>query len=87
VACTSCHRSNSESISWTYGAYKPACAGCHAGDFKAGEHKKVDSPQILYTVSELKDCSGSCHEYTNASFTTIREMRSGEHRPTSGGFD
>jgi hypothetical protein len=57
----------------------PDCAGCHASDFRSGPHKKVDSPQINYTVSELRDCSGACHEYTDATFTTIRRTRSGEH--------
>jgi hypothetical protein len=37
-------------------------------------------------VAELKDCSGSCHVYTNSTFTTILRSRSGEHRATGGGF-
>ena len=86
VTCLSCHKTNSEMATWSFAAYKPDCAGCHAGNFKPGPHKKVDSPQILYTVAELKDCSGSCHTYTNSTFTTILRSRSGEHRSTSGGF-
>jgi hypothetical protein len=86
VTCLSCHKSNTEAATWTFAAYKPDCAGCHAGTFKPSAHKKVDSPAIYYTVAELKDCSGSCHEYTNATFTTIRRTRSGEHRATDGGF-
>ena len=42
---------------------------------------KVASPKILYTVSELKNCAGSCHVYTNATLTTSKQ-RSNEHRPT-----
>jgi hypothetical protein len=86
VTCASCHKSNSEVATWTFAAYKPDCAGCHAANFKPGSHKKVDSPQILYTVAELKDCSGSCHTYTNSTFTTIQRARTGKHRSTDGGF-
>jgi len=46
----------------------------------------VDSPKLLYTVAELKNCAGSCHEYTNSSFTTIKKSRSSEHRSTDGDF-
>ncbi|NQD37264.1 hypothetical protein HPT27_09515 [Permianibacter sp. IMCC34836] len=86
VICTDCHTTNNEVIAWKFGAYAPDCAGCHAGDFKAGEHKKVDTPKILYTVGELKNCSGSCHEYTDGTFTQIRRSRSGEHHATDGDF-
>ncbi len=80
--CSACHTTNNEVIAWRFAAYKPDCAGCHAGDFKPGPHKKVDSPLILYTVAELKDCSGSCHIYTDATFTKIKTSRTGQHRPT-----
>jgi hypothetical protein len=86
VTCASCHRSNTEIATWSFAAYKPDCAGCHAGRYRPDPHKKVDSPAIFYTVAELKDCSGSCHEYTNATFTTIRRTRTGEHRATGGDF-
>ena len=86
LTCTSCHRNNSEVLAWPAPAYKPDCAGCHASTFRPGSHKKVDSPQILYTVAELRNCNGSCHEYTDSTFTTIRRSRTGQHRPTDGGF-
>ncbi len=86
VLCSSCHTSNNEVIAWRFAGYKPDCAGCHAGDYKPGSHKKVDSPQILYNVMELKDCTGSCHLYTNATFTTISKSRTNQHRSTDGGF-
>ncbi|HHH35375.1 MAG TPA: hypothetical protein ENK48_00930 [Gammaproteobacteria bacterium] len=54
-ACVRCHTSNSEVIPWRYAAYKPDCAGCHAGDYKPGEHKNA-------SVSSLRNCSGSCHK-------------------------
>ena len=80
--CRACHTTNNEVIAWKFAGYKPDCAGCHAGDFKPTAHKKVDSPTIYYTVAELKDCSGSCHLYTNSTFTTIKTSRTGQHRPT-----
>jgi len=34
----------------------------------------------------LRDCAGSCHIYSDATLTTIKERRSGEHRVSSGDF-
>ena len=86
VTCAACHTTNNEVIAWKFAAYKPDCAGCHADRFTPDAHKKVASPTVLYTVGELRDCSGACHQYTDATFTTIARARSGQHRPTSGGF-
>jgi hypothetical protein len=87
VTCRGCHAGNNEVIAWKFGAYSGFCAGCHAGVFKPDSHKKTTSPTtILYTVAELKNCAGSCHEYTNNTFTTIKTTRSSKHRSTDGGF-
>jgi hypothetical protein len=87
LTCLSCHKTNSQTIVWPMPAYKPDCAGCHATDFKQGPHKKYTTPATAYyTASELRDCSGACHVYTDSSMTTIKTRRSGEHRATSGGF-
>jgi hypothetical protein len=87
VTCRGCHAGNNEVIAWKFGAYSGSCAGCHAGDYKTGPHKKTTVPTtISYTVAELKNCAGSCHEYTDNTFTTIKKTRSGEHRSTGGGF-
>jgi len=86
VACRTCHTTNGEVIAWKAAAYKPNCAACHAPQFRANAHLKVESPRIFYTVAELADCSGSCHEYTNSTFTVIKRAKSGHHRATSGGF-
>ena len=52
------------------------------------EHKKYDSPStVYYSVSELRDCAGACHEYTDNTLTTIKENRNGEHRATDGDFN
>ena len=84
VVCLSCHTSNSQNATWNNGAYKPGCAGCHAGDYRTGPHKKYGDAK--YTVSELRDCSGVYHEYTNSSMTTISRFRSGEHKTKDGDF-
>jgi hypothetical protein len=43
---------------------------------------------VLYSVAELKDCSGACHVYRDSSLTTIVTRRSGpEHRVTDEDFD
>jgi hypothetical protein len=87
VTCAGCHTGNSEVIAWPYSTYKPDCAGCHAGNFKPDSHKKTESPSlILYTVSELRNCAGSCHMYNDNTFTTIKEIRNSEHRSTDGSF-
>ena len=84
--CTGCHTTNTEAPTWRSPTYKPFCAGCHAKDYKAGEHKKVDNPKILYTVGELKDCSGACHTYTDNTLSVIKKRRSGKHLPSKGGW-
>ena len=47
------------------------------------DHRKVEQPPIYYTVGELRDCTGACHRYSDATLTNITEMRSGEHRVRS----
>jgi hypothetical protein len=43
--------------------------------------------ETKYTVAELKNCSGACHVYTDATMTTIARQRPGpEHRVTDGEF-
>ena len=87
VSCNACHTGNSEVIPWPNVTYKPDCAACHAPKFKPDAHTKTTSPStILYTVLELRDCAGSCHEYTDNTFTTVKTSRTVQHRPTDGGF-
>jgi len=68
--CEDCHPSNTSAVSYERPDLAPDCAGCHASDFKDDAHKKQDSPKILYTVVELRNCAGSCH---------IEKPRVGEH--------
>ena len=84
--CRACHTSNSPAVAWRFPSYAPDCAGCHADDFRPDPHRKVESPQIQYTVSELRDCSGACHTYRDATLTTITRSRTGHHSVRSGGW-
>jgi hypothetical protein len=87
VTCRNCHTGNTETATWSFAAYKPDCAGCHAGDFKSGPHKKTEVPStVYYTVAELRNCAGSCHIYTDNTFTTIKTNRNSKHRSTDGDF-
>jgi hypothetical protein len=86
LACGDCHVGNSSAVAWSNAAYQPDCAGCHAGDFKQDPHKKHENPDAFYSVSELRDCSGSCHVYSDPSLTAIKEIRNGEHRVSDGDF-
>jgi predicted CXXCH cytochrome family protein len=69
VLCVDCHTTNNQVVTWPFAAYQPDCAGCHADDYTPGPHDGA-------TVSELRDCSGSCH--------IGGVPRSNEHRPSAG---
>ena len=68
-----CHTSNSATISWPFSAYKPECAGCHADDYDANEHKGPG--EIPLPITDVLDCSGSCHLNDG--------IQSNEHRTNS----
>jgi hypothetical protein len=87
VTCNDCHTSNSQTVAWPNAAYAPDCAACHANDYRSGPHRKYQNPDANYTVSELRDCAGACHIYTDSSMTTIATRRNSHHRTNSGGFD
>jgi hypothetical protein len=78
LACTACHTGNSDQMPWTAAAYAGTCAGCHAAAFKAAAHPKTQKGQ-LYSVSELANCSGACHVYSDASLSTIAKNQPGPH--------
>jgi hypothetical protein len=85
LTCLDCHASNTDAATWPAAAYKPNCAGCHAGDYETGPHTKYGNAK--YTVSELRNCSGACHTYTDSTLTTILRSRPGpEHRVTNSSF-
>jgi predicted CXXCH cytochrome family protein len=85
--CSSCHQANAEAVFWSFPAYQPNCAGCHASDFKPDPHKKHENPDVRYSVGELSDCSGSCHVYMDSTMNTIKDNRPGpQHRISDGSF-
>jgi hypothetical protein len=84
--CTECHGANNDMVTWTSPSFQPDCAACHERDFKPGPHKKVDGIDLKYTVSELRDCSGSCHEFEDAGMTRIKKTRNQEHRVGDSDF-
>ncbi len=43
MQCLDCHTANSQVPTWTTGAYKPDCAGCHAVDGSGGTGKPLGS--------------------------------------------
>jgi hypothetical protein len=86
-SCKKCHGGNNSIVTWRNPEYQPDCAACHARDYKRDEHKQYENPDHKYTVSELRDCSGSCHVYTDSSLTVIKKRRNREHKVSDGDFD
>jgi hypothetical protein len=77
LRCLDCHQGNSQVMTWPF-PYQPDCAACHADDYRPDKHKKTENPLVFNTVSELRDCAGSCHIKGND--------KSPEHRVTRGGW-
>ncbi len=71
LTCRSCHTTNTDAATWRTPAYKPNCAGCHSNKYKTDPHTKYGN--VKYTVSELRNCSGACHTYTDSTLTKISE--------------
>ena len=86
LGCTDCHIGNAEANLWRTAASKPYCAGCHAANFQPGEHKEIASPSTNYTVSELRDCTGARHTYTDATLIRIQTSRTGQSFGSAGAF-
>jgi hypothetical protein len=86
LTCVSCHTSNSEQIPWPSPADKGTCAGCHAKDFLPARHPKTLSG-LSYTERELRDCTGACHVYTDATLRTVSKSLPGPyHRVSDAAF-
>ena len=80
LACTSCHAGNNESASWRSPSFIPDCAACHETNYVPGPHLLHANPDTFYSVSDLRDCTGACHVYTDSSQSVILENRTGQHR-------
>ena len=86
LACAACHTSNTDQIPWASSADKGSCAGCHAKDFKPDRHPKI-SGGAMYTASELHDCSGACHVYSDATLgKTVKSVPGPYHRVSDVAF-
>ncbi len=86
LACAACHTSSTEQIPWTSPANAGSCGGCHARDFRPDRHPKT-SGGVNYTASELRDCRGACHVYTDATLAHVAKPNSGPyHRLTDASF-
>jgi len=86
LVCTSCHTANTDQIPWRAAAQAGSCAGCHARDFKPDLHpKSMDG--LKYTAGELRDCTGACHVYKDATLGTIAKSLPGPyHRVSDAAF-
>ncbi|WP_455222965.1 cytochrome c3 family protein [Kaarinaea lacus] len=61
VTCISCHRNNSQTITYSSPQYAPQCAACHAGDYRAGDHRG--------TLADNANCGRSgCHRVSSRSW-------------------
>jgi hypothetical protein len=84
--CVACHTTRADTVVYRNATYAGSCAGCHSSKYTPDPHTKFGNTK--YTVSELRNCSGACHVYTNSTLTTIQSRRAGpQHRVTARSFD
>ena len=87
LSCSSCHIGNAQTVAWKFPAFRLSCAGCHFDKFRPMAHVKFERPaKVYYTVSELRDCSGSCHTYADSTQRTIVTRNFSAHRALGGGW-
>jgi len=85
LTCNQCHKSNTDQIPWTSPANAPACAACHERNYTPQPHTKFGT--VKYTASELKNCAGACHIYSDATQKAVIKLRPGpQHQVSSGQF-
>jgi hypothetical protein len=86
-SCTSCHTTNAQTVLWKFPASRPDCAGCHADKYRPQSHPKFMRPAaVYYTITELRDCTGACHIFTDNTQKAILTRRFGVHRSMQGGW-
>ncbi|MGB8326325.1 MAG: cytochrome c3 family protein [Steroidobacteraceae bacterium] len=86
LTCVACHTTNTDQVPYLSAADAGSCGACHAKDFKADLHLKTVDGQ-KYTASELRDCSGACHVYSDATRTTPAKLVPGPyHRVADDAF-
>jgi hypothetical protein len=62
ATCASCHTTNRDAATWNFPQYRPYCAGCHAGDYRAS----VDRHRGL--ANDLNCGNSGCHRVNASSF-------------------
>ena len=82
LSCTSCHTSDTDKVPYPSAANAGTCAGCHAKDFKPAAHPRTIKG-VTYTASELANCSGACHVYSDTTQSTITRSLPGPHHRVS----
>jgi hypothetical protein len=86
LACNACHAASLDQATYPFAAYAANCAGCHANAYKPDGHEKTLNG-LKYSVSELQNCTGACHVYTDTNLTTIAKARpGGHHKVTDAAF-
>ena len=85
LTCESCHSTLTEQVPYPSAANAGTCAGCHAKDFRPTAHPHAKGQD--YSVSELANCSGACHVYSDTSHSTVvRSVPGPHHRVTDATF-
>ncbi len=85
LSCTQCHTTNTEQVPWPRPASAPACGACHERNYQPAPHTKYGN--VKYTATELKNCSGACHVYSDVTLKSIVKPRAGpQHQVSSGQF-
>lgn len=85
--CATCHTYPDWSLVSRNGHMSSGvCATCHVKDFFAASHPKT-AKGVLYSATELSNCSGSCHVYGDASLANItRRIPGPYHRASDAAF-
>ncbi len=86
LSCSACHTANTEAVPYPSPANAGTCAGCHARNFVATAHPK-NAKGLSYTVTELANCSGACHVYSDATQASLSKRLPGPyHRVSDAAF-
>ena len=88
TTCITCHKQNNQKISYAQPGLFPNCAACHSTNFIPSHHPKYNTPAtVFYNFTELKDCSGACHTYTDQTLSKIKNNQPGpHHKPSQSGW-
>ncbi|HUK01269.1 MAG TPA: cytochrome c3 family protein [Steroidobacteraceae bacterium] len=86
LECAACHTSNTEQVPYSSPANAGTCAGCHAKDFRSDAHPKTIAG-LTYTATELANCGGACHVYSDPTHGVIAKRKPGPyHRISDAAF-